>query len=46
MTAEEISTLLAKQPRIEKLANKDEKLRTFIANIDTRHEMVSHVYQR
>ena len=44
MTAEEISTLLAKQPRIEKLANKDEKLRTFIANIDTRHEMVSHVY--
>lgn len=44
MTAEEINTLLAQQPRIEKLANKDEKLRTFIANIDTRHEMVSHVY--
>jgi amidophosphoribosyltransferase len=44
MSAEEIHTLLAKQPRIEKLANKDEKLRTFIANSDTRHEMVSHVY--
>lgn len=44
MTTEELSALLAKQPRIEKLANKDEKLRTFIANIDTRHEMVSHVY--
>ena len=44
MSAEEIQTLLAKQPRIEKLANKDEKLRTFIASIDTRHEMVSHVY--
>ncbi len=44
MSAEKIQTLLAKQPRIEKLANKDEKLRTFIASIDTRHEMVSHVY--
>ncbi|MEO5906637.1 MAG: amidophosphoribosyltransferase [Saprospiraceae bacterium] len=44
MSAEEITTLLAKQPRIEKLANKDEKLRTFIASLDTRHEMVSHVY--
>jgi amidophosphoribosyltransferase len=44
MSAEDVTTLLARQPRIEKLANKDEKLRTFIANIDTRHEMVSHVY--
>lgn len=44
MTAEEITTLMAMQPRIEKLANKDEKLRTFIASMDTRHEMVSHVY--
>lgn len=44
LTAEEINTLLAKQPRIEKLANKDEKLRTFIAALDSRHEMVSHVY--
>jgi amidophosphoribosyltransferase len=44
MSHEEISALLAKQPRIEKLANKDEKLRTFIASLNTRHEMVSHVY--
>lgn len=44
MSAEEIHALLAKQPRIEKLANKDEKLRTFIAALDSRHEMVSHVY--
>src|SRR5687768_7235693 len=44
MSAEEITALLAKQPRIEKLANKDEKLRTFIASSVKRHEMVSHVY--
>jgi amidophosphoribosyltransferase len=44
MTSDEITALLAKHPRIEKLANKDEKLRTFIASMDTRHEMVSHVY--
>ena len=44
MSAEDIRALLAKQPRIEKLANKDEKLRTFIASLDARHEMVSHVY--
>jgi amidophosphoribosyltransferase len=30
--------------RIEKLAVKDEKLRTFIADAVARHEMVSHVY--
>ena len=44
MDADEINTLLAKRSRIEKLANKDEKLRTFIAALDSRHEMVSHVY--
>lgn len=44
MTPEAIEALLLKQPRIEKLANKDEKLRTFIANLDSRHEMVSYVY--
>ncbi len=44
MRPEEIHALLKRQPRIEKLANKDEKLRTFIASMDTRHEMVSHVY--
>lgn len=44
MTPDEIHALMARQPRIEKLANKDEKLRTFIANLDSRHEMVSYVY--
>lgn len=44
LSEEEIISILEKQPRIEKLANKDEKLRTFIASLDTRHEMVSHVY--
>jgi amidophosphoribosyltransferase len=44
MSSDEMTALLAKHPRIEKLANKDEKLRTFIASMDTRHEMVSHVY--
>ena len=44
LSAEEVHAILAKQPRIEKLANKDEKLRTFIANSDARHEMMSHVY--
>ncbi len=44
MSPEEIHTLMAKQPRIEKLANKDEKLRTFIAALDSRHEMMGHVY--
>jgi amidophosphoribosyltransferase len=44
MSDEEVYALMAKQPRIEKLANKDDKLRTFIANIDSRHEMVSYVY--
>ncbi|MBK9985051.1 MAG: amidophosphoribosyltransferase [Saprospiraceae bacterium] len=44
MSAEDIHALMAKKPRIEKLANKDEKLRTFIAALDSRHEMMSHVY--
>ncbi len=44
MSEEEIRHLLNQQPRIEKLANKDEKLRTFIANKESRHEMVSYVY--
>jgi amidophosphoribosyltransferase len=44
MTPPEIQALMAKQPRIEKLANKDEKLRTFIAASDSRHELVSYVY--
>ena len=44
LTAEEVQRILAIRPRIEKLAIKDEKLRTFIADDTSRGEMVSHVY--
>jgi amidophosphoribosyltransferase len=41
---EKLSKILSIHPRIEKLANKDEKLRTFIADDSARGEMVAHVY--
>ena len=44
LTHEKIEELLSVQPRIEKLAVKDAKLRTFIAADVVRGEMVSHVY--
>lgn len=44
LSIEEIELILAFQPRIEKLAIKDEKLRTFIADDNSRSEMISHVY--
>ena len=40
----EIDAILQEQPRVEKLTIKDEKLRTFIADDDSRGEMISHVY--
>lgn len=40
----ELSQILNMQPRIEKIALKDAKLRTFITSDSTRSEMVSHVY--
>ncbi|MEO5645758.1 MAG: amidophosphoribosyltransferase [Bacteroidia bacterium] len=40
----ELSEILNMQPRIEKIALKDAKLRTFISSDSTRHDMVSHVY--
>lgn len=43
-TPEDIDKILALRPRAEKLAIKDEKLRTFIADDVVRGEMVSHVY--
>ncbi|MCB0648781.1 MAG: amidophosphoribosyltransferase [Saprospiraceae bacterium] len=43
-TPEDIDKILAMRPRAEKLAIKDEKLRTFIADDVVRGEMVSHVY--
>ena len=44
LTEENINALMPTPLRIEKLAVKDEKLRTFIADAVARHEMVSHVY--
>ncbi|HLG03868.1 MAG TPA: amidophosphoribosyltransferase [Bacteroidia bacterium] len=39
-----LTAILNMQPRIEKIALKDAKLRTFITNDSQRDEMVSHVY--
>jgi len=44
LTDEALSKILAQSIRAEKLAVKDEKLRTFIADDASRGEMVSHVY--
>jgi len=40
----ELSEILNMEPRIEKIALKDAKLRTFITSDSQRDEMVSHVY--
>lgn len=40
----ELSKILSIHPRIEKIAIKDAKLRTFITNDSQRDEMVAHVY--
>lgn len=40
----EIESLLKDQPRIEKLAVKEAKMRTFIADDSSRGELVSHAY--
>jgi amidophosphoribosyltransferase len=44
LTDEEITEVLAIAPRVEKLAIKDVKLRTFITQDADRGEMVAHVY--
>src|SRR5476651_521695 len=44
ITDEELTRVLALAPRVEKLAIKDVKLRTFITNDADRGEMVAHVY--
>lgn len=41
---EEIEKILSIKPRVEKLAIKDAKLRTFITEDASRDELVSHVY--
>lgn len=43
-TSEDIDRILHYSPRVEKLAVKDEKMRTFIADDASRGELVSHVY--
>jgi len=40
----ELSEILNMQPRVEKIALKDAKLRTFITNDNKRDDMVAHVY--
>ncbi len=39
-----LTEILAMRPRVEKLAIKDAKLRTFITNDNDRNDMVAHVY--
>ena len=39
-----LKRILEMTPRVEKIVVKDEKLRTFIADTNHRHDMVSHVY--
>ena len=44
MTEEEIAEIISVQPRMEKIAIKDVKMRTFIADDSSRDDLVSHVY--
>ncbi len=44
LSAEKVKEILAERPRIEKLAIKDAKLRTFIADDNSRDDLVAHVY--
>ncbi len=44
ISVEELDCILALKPRIEKVALKDIKLRTFITQDDARDDLVGHVY--
>jgi amidophosphoribosyltransferase len=44
MTPAQIEKLIARRPRVEKIAVKDVKLRTFIAQDAGREDLVGHVY--
>jgi len=44
LTENELKTILQKRTRIEKIAIKDTKLRTFITQDDGRDDLVAHVY--
>ncbi|QFZ54652.1 amidophosphoribosyltransferase [Oceanihabitans sp. IOP_32] len=44
MSAEKVTRILEERPRIEKIAIKDVKLRTFITEDSSRDDLVAHVY--
>lgn len=44
LTDEQIREIISSEPRVEKIAIKDVKLRTFIADENSRHDLVAHVY--
>ncbi len=44
ITVEELNLIVSQKPRIEKVALKDIKLRTFISKDDGRKDLVGHVY--
>jgi len=44
ISAKDLNVILSERPRVEKIAIKDVKLRTFIADDNSRDELVEHVY--
>ncbi len=44
ISAKKLTEILSVRPRIEKIAIKDAKLRTFIADDNSRNDLVAHVY--
>jgi len=44
LSIEKVTEILSERPRIEKIAVKDAKLRTFIADDNSRDDLVAHVY--
>jgi amidophosphoribosyltransferase len=44
LSAEQVTSILKERPRIEKIAIKDVKLRTFITEDSSRDDLVAHVY--
>ena len=44
LSEEELVAIISREPRIEKIAVKDVKLRTFIADDASRNDLVAHVY--
>jgi amidophosphoribosyltransferase len=44
LSAEKVTEILSERPRFEKIAIKDAKLRTFIADDTSRDDLIAHVY--